>query len=246
VTLRATDSANQLRFADRVLTVTTEDVARAAEAVAWLQPKQIRTQTGSDWQRVYIEPLAGTFSIDDLDPASFRLSAWTGAGNGGELVPNLDGVQKGGDVNENGVPEYRLTFDKKALCALFCNLAEPADGQMTLTARLHDGGMVRAAVAAKFVPEKKRAIKRCGPNPLNPEATVSIETELPGRLRVMVFDVQGRMVRVLLDESNAPAGMRDVTFNGKDTRGRALRAGRYFVRVESPSGRDATTLTILP
>jgi hypothetical protein len=246
VTLRATDATDAGRYAERMVTVTAEDVARTAEAVAWIQPKQIRTQTGSDWQRVYLEPLAGTFSLDDVDPASFRLAAWTGAGNGGEISPKPDGVLKGSDANDNGVLEFRLTFDKKELCALFCNLSEPTDGQMTLTAHLLDGDLVRAPVAVKFVPEKKRAIKRCGPNPLNPEATVAIETDLPGRLRVMVFDVQGRMVRVLLDEANAPAGLREVTFNGKDTRGRSLRAGRYFVRVESPSGPDATTLTILP
>ncbi|HET9952311.1 MAG TPA: Ig-like domain-containing protein [Candidatus Eisenbacteria bacterium] len=246
VTLRASDGADPGRYAERVVTVTAEDVARAAEAVAWLQPKQIRSETGSDWQRVYLEPLAGTFSLDDLDPASFRLTAWAGAGNGGELAPKPDGVTMGFDSNENGVLECRLTFDKKELCGLFGNLTAPTDGLMTMTARLLDGGLVRAAVAAKFVPEKKRAIKRCGPNPLNPEATVAIETEQPGRLRVMVFDVQGRMVRLLLDEANAPAGTREVTFNGKDNRGRALRAGRYFVRVESPSGPDATTLTILP
>ena len=246
VTLRASDGANPARYAERVLTVVTEDLARSAEAVAWMQPKQIRTQTGSDWQRVYLEPLAGTFSLEDLDPASFRLTAWAGAGNGAELSPGPDGVTKGTDANENGLAEFRLTFDKKSLCGLFSNLTEPTEGVMTLTARLLDGGLVRAAVAARFVPEKKRAIKRCGPNPLNPEATVAIETEQPGRLRVMVFDVQGRMVRVLLDEANSPAGTREVTFNGKDTRGGALRAGRYFVRVESTTGPDATTLTILP
>jgi hypothetical protein len=246
VTLRATDAADPTRYADRVLTVVAEDVSRAAEAVAWMQPPQIRSETGSDWQRVYLEPVAGTFALDDVDPASFRVKAWLGAGSGAELAPRLDGVTKGTDANENGVLEYRLTFDKSALVGLFSNVSVPTAGDMTVTARLLDGSVVRATFTAKFVPEKPRAIKRCGPNPLNPEATVSIETTLPGRLRVMVFDVQGRMVRVLLDEANAPAGTRDVVFNGKDDRGRTLHAGRYYVRVESPSGPDATSLTILP
>jgi len=245
VTLRATDAADPSRFSNRVLTVVAEAESRVAAATAWLQPHEIRSETGADWQRVYFEPLEGSFALDDVDPTSFRVVAWPGAGNGAELAPTL-GVLKGTDANDNSVLEYRLTFDKEPLVALFSNVTEPTSGDMTVTAHMLDGTLLRATFAARFVPEKKRAIKRCGPNPLNPEATVSIETELPGRLRVMVFDVQGRMVRVLLDDANAPAGRRDVIFNGKDDRGRTLTAGRYFVRVETPSGPDATALTILP
>jgi hypothetical protein len=51
---------------------------------------------------------------------------------------------------------------------------------------------------------------------------------------------------VLAEESNAPAGSRELRFNGHDDRGRRLRAGRYFVRVESVHGTEATQLTILP
>ncbi|MND05518.1 hypothetical protein D3C83_263570 [compost metagenome] len=54
------------------------------------------------------------------------------------------------------------------------------------------------------------------------------------------------MVRVLHDEANAPAGSREIRFDGHDDRGRQLRAGRYFVRVESTRGLDSTPLTILP
>ncbi len=246
VTLRATDANDALRFADRVLTVLANDAGRTAEAVAWCQPRQIRLETGSDWERVYVEPYLGTFSLDDVDPSSFRLKAWEGAGDGAELAPGVEGVLKGTDVNENGRLEYRLTFKKKDLQKMFANVPEPVDGTLTLSFRLLDGGDVRASFTVRVVPEKKRAIKRCGPNPLNPEAVVAIETELPGRLRVMVFDVHGRMVRVLANEANAPAGLRELHFNGKDDRGRTLRAGRYYVRVESTMAPDSTPLTILP
>ncbi|MEK7347252.1 MAG: putative Ig domain-containing protein [Candidatus Eisenbacteria bacterium] len=246
VTLRATDATDPLRYSDRTLTVVATDAGRAAEAVAWCQPRQIRLQTGSDWERVYVEPLAGTFSLDDVDPVSFRLTAWEGAGNGAELAPSAEGVLKGTDANENGAPEYRLTFKKRDLQGLFERLTEPTDGVLTVSFRLQDGSLVRATFMARVVPEQKRAIKRCGPNPLNPEAVVAVETERDGRLRVLVFDVHGRMVRVLANEANAPAGLRELHFNGKDDRGRTLRAGRYYIRVESTMGPDATALTILP
>lgn len=246
VTLRATDATDPLRYADRTLTVVANDAGRAAEAVAWCQPRQIRLQTGSDWERVYVEPLAGSFSLDEVDPASFRLSAWEGAGNGAELTPLAEGVLKGTDANENGALEFRLTFMKRDLQGLFERLTEPVDGVLKISFRLQDGVLVRATFMARVVPEQKRAIKRCGPNPLNPEAVVAVETERDGRLRVLVFDVQGRMVRVLANEASAPAGLREFRFNGKDDRGRTLRAGRYYIRVESTMGPDATALTILP
>lgn len=246
VTLRATDAGDPFRFAERSITVVANEVARTAEAAAWCQPRQIRLETGSDWERVYVEPLAGTFSLDDIDATSFILTTWEGAGNGVALAPRIDGVLKGTDVNENGALEFRLTFNKRDLQGMFSSVAEPVEGALTVTFRLLDGTSVRATFTARVVPEKKRAIKRCGPNPLNPEAVVAVETEQAGRLRVMVFDVQGRMVRVLANEGSAPAGIREFHFNGKDDRGRTLRAGRYYIRVESTMGPDATALTILP
>lgn len=246
VTLRAADANDALRFADRSLTIVSNAVSREVEATAWCQPRQIRLQTGSDWERVYVEPRNGSFSLDDVDPASFCLKAWEGAGNGAALSPALVDVVKGTDANANGVLEYRLTFWKTDLQGMFEKVENEMDGPLTLEFRFLGGDQVSTTFTARVVPEKKRAIKRSGPNPLNPEAMIAVETDVPGRLRMMVFDVHGRMVRVLANEANAPAGIREFHFNGKDDRGRTLRAGRYYIRVESTRGPDATSLTILP
>jgi len=249
VTLRAADAADPALKAHRSLTVVVNapdpEPEPGPEAVAWVEPRQLRLRTGSDWHRVYLEPLHGSFELADVDPTSFRLSAWEGAGNGSIISPLPGGVKPGTDNNLNGVLEFRLTFDKKDLQPMFENLVEPAEGTMTLEYRV-DGEAVQTTFGLRAVPEKKRAIKRCGPNPLNPMASVAIESEQPGRLRVMVFDVQGRMVRRLLNDPNSPVGTREVWFDGKDDRGRTLHAGRYFIRVETSTARDVTTLTILP
>jgi hypothetical protein len=249
VTLRAADAADPERSAHRTVTVVVNapdpEPEPGPEAAAWVEPRQLRLRTGSDWHRVYLEPLHESFALADVDPTSFRLQAWEGAGNGAVITPLPGGVKLGTDSNLNGVLEYRLTFDKKDLQPMFENLLEPTEGTMTLS-YLVAGERVETTFGLKAVPEKKRAIKRCGPNPLNPMASVAIETEQPGRLRVMVFDIQGRMVRRLLDDANSPVGTREVWFDGKDERGRKLHAGRYFIRVETSTGRDVTTLTLLP
>jgi hypothetical protein len=237
------------RYVDRTFAVVATDVARTVDARAWTRPKQIHLWLGSRWQRFYLEPGNGTGDAGrsaGIDPASVRVWAWEGAGTGSGAAAAAERRLDGTDTDQNGVPEFRFDVMKTDLKAIFANLTEPTDGEITVTAMGLDGVEVRATFQARVIPDKKRAIKRCGPNPLNPEATVEVVTAAEGRLRVMVFDVSGRMVRVLAEESNAPAGSREVRFNGHDDRGRRLRAGRYFVRVESVHGTEATQLTILP
>ncbi|HSQ59054.1 MAG TPA: putative Ig domain-containing protein [Acidobacteriota bacterium] len=246
VVLRLKDGADASRYVDRSVTVKVQESGRVAEARAWTRPKEIHLWLGSSWQRFYLEPGAETFAPADVDPSSIRVSAWEGAGSGGSAMILPGTCVVGTDNDENGVLELRFDVAKSDLGLLFQNLVEPAEGLVTVTATLHGGGPVSATFATRVHPDKKRAIKRCGPNPLNPEAVVEVETDTEGRLRVMVFDVSGRMVRVLHDEANAPAGSREIRFDGHDGRGRQLRAGRYFVRVESTRGLDSTPLTILP
>jgi hypothetical protein len=246
VTLRLKDGADAARYVDRTVTVKVTETGRVAEARAWTRPKEIHLWLGSSWQRFYLEPGAETFAPGDVDPSSIRVAAWEGAGSGGTAMILPGTCVVGTDNDENGVPELRFDVAKSDLGPLFQNLTEPADGVVTVTATLFGGDQVSATFATRVHPDKKRAIKRCGPNPLNPEAVVEVETDTDGRLRVMVFDVSGRMVRVLHDEANAPSGSREIRFDGHDNRGRQLRAGRYFVRVESTRGLDSTPLTILP
>jgi hypothetical protein len=78
---------------------------------------------------------------------------------------------------------------------------------------------------------------RVYPSPLRTSATLSFATSQPGRLRVDMFDLGGRRVRRLLDETAAPAGMHALSISrqgGAD--GRALGAGMYFYRIEAGEG----------
>jgi hypothetical protein len=76
--------------------------------------------------------------------------------------------------------------------------------------------------------EKKRAIKRCGPNPLIPAAVVAVETERVGRMRVLVFDVHGRMVRVLANEAKLTMPVDRVPTNQDFVFGGAVSPFNFF------------------
>ncbi|MCK4236430.1 MAG: T9SS type A sorting domain-containing protein, partial [Candidatus Krumholzibacteria bacterium] len=71
------------------------------------------------------------------------------------------------------------------------------------------------------------------PNPFNPITTIRFDVPKRGRVRLAVYDVQGRLVRVLLD-GEVDAGSRELVWNGKDVGGRNVSSGVYFYSLETP------------
>jgi flagellar hook capping protein FlgD/Big-like domain-containing protein len=70
------------------------------------------------------------------------------------------------------------------------------------------------------------------PNPFR--ARTSFNYYLPdrGAVRLIIYDVSGRVVRTLLDRVQ-DSGAHDVTWDGRDDRGRASSSGIYFARLDS-------------
>ena len=67
------------------------------------------------------------------------------------------------------------------------------------------------------------------PNPFNPRTSVSFSLAEKGRVKVSVYDVDGRLVRVLVDEERE-AGPHTVTWYGRNDAGQALASGVYFMK----------------
>jgi hypothetical protein len=68
------------------------------------------------------------------------------------------------------------------------------------------------------------------PNPFSGTTTLALGLEQPGRVRIDVFDVQGRRIRALLDQM-LPAGNSRVEWNGLDDSGRRVEFGFYVVQM---------------
>jgi hypothetical protein len=243
VTLHAADWADAALGRDVVVTVTVANVETGPLARAWSEADPIKLNIGKPRERVYFEPVRG-FELDDVDPASFLLSAWEGSGTVASIAPISGSVEGAHDRDANGVLELRMDFAKEDLRALFANITETVATDMKLTATLRNGSTVTAHVTTSVVPERG-VIKKVGPNPLNPEAVVTVLLTSDSGLRVRVFDARGRMVRLLMDETSVPAGTHLVRFDGKDDRGKTLASGRYFVQAETPTQKDAMAVTIL-
>ena len=81
------------------------------------------------------------------------------------------------------------------------------------------------------------------PNPFNPNTTIPFTLEESARVRIAVYDVAGRRVRDLLDDRRG-AGAHLARWDGRDTQGRRVPSGAYFVRLDA-EGFAATQKLIL-
>lgn len=73
------------------------------------------------------------------------------------------------------------------------------------------------------------------PNPFNPQTTLRFTLDQPASVHLTVFDLHGRVVRVLVDGEMA-SGIHQVSWDGADASGRAVASGTYLYRLEAQSG----------
>lgn len=88
-----------------------------------------------------------------------------------------------------------------------------------------------ACLEAAEMPERL-ALAPVAPNPFNPRTTISYVLPRAGQLELAIYDLQGRLVRRLLDEVR-PAGEASLEWDGLDGRGNAVSSGVYLVRLRT-------------
>ena len=82
------------------------------------------------------------------------------------------------------------------------------------------------------------------PNPFDAETLVRWNLARNTRVQVDVFDVGGRRVAALLDESR-PAGSGDVRWSGRDGQGSRVAAGVYFVRMRAAGSTQTRRIVLV-
>ncbi len=69
------------------------------------------------------------------------------------------------------------------------------------------------------------------PNPFNPQTTISFEVGMAGPALLQVYDLGGRLIATIVDETIA-AGLHEVDWKGRDAMGRDVPSGVYLSRLE--------------
>lgn len=114
-------------------------------------------------------------------------------------------------------------------------------GSITITL---DGGKFANGGPGRGQNGKGKMHAKVSPNPLNPSTQLSFTLASSGRIRVAVYDTQGRLVRTLLNETRA-AGDHVILWDGTDSRGGKVSSGVYFFRLDAAEGSETVRVTVL-
>lgn len=82
------------------------------------------------------------------------------------------------------------------------------------------------------------------PNPLNPTTTIRFTLPQAARTELAVFDLSGRLVRVLLRGARG-AGAHEVAWDGRDASGQPVGSGVYLYRLEAGRTVETRKLVVL-
>jgi hypothetical protein len=202
-----------------------------------------RLAAGKPTTCVQIEPVSGSFALSDVDLSTIRMVS-SGTGSVSQIFAGSGKTAVDGDRNHNGVGEIAACFSKDDLRLLFVGLSGTNVVTVEIFGDLSTGGSFRAVLEHTVKAKGGALAASVSPNPLNPEGVLSFATSRAGRVHVAVFDLNGRLVRTLLDETRA-AGYQEVVWNGTDGGGRKVASGVYFFRIDSQEGRVVRSATVL-
>ena len=91
------------------------------------------------------------------------------------------------------------------------------------------------ASGAPFPAGATLALQPPWPNPSGSRCTIGFAVPAPGRVRLTLHGVDGRLVRTLVD-GPLPAGPRNTVWDGRDHLGAPVAAGIYFARLATDQG----------
>jgi flagellar hook assembly protein FlgD len=82
------------------------------------------------------------------------------------------------------------------------------------------------------------------PNPFNPKTTISFTVVASGRVTLRVFDLAGRHVRTLMDET-VVSGRHSIEWDGRNDTGRMVGSGVYFYTLEALGGKETRRMHLI-
>jgi PKD domain-containing protein/Big-like domain-containing protein/putative Ig domain-containing protein len=155
-----------------------------------------------------------------------------------------------GDLNRNGIFDLGVDFSGFCLKNLFANTPNNSTVNLIVTGQSQTPTGTTPLRGVKAVTLKKGGngapvLATTYPNPFNPRGTFLFITTRPGNASVRLFDLQGRLVRVLMPSQYLAPGVHDLTVDGHDDQGRSLSSGVYFYRLDSADGATDGSFSIL-
>jgi hypothetical protein len=83
------------------------------------------------------------------------------------------------------------------------------------------------------------------PNPFNPQTVVAFELSREATVSLRIYDLAGRLVRILEPGRSFAAGRHQLEWSGTDGGGRAVSSGVYIVRIDDGQMAQTRRMTLL-
>jgi hypothetical protein len=218
-------------------------INQACPTTVFTTSATIRLGSGKPYWYAYVQPGSGCYANTDVVLSSFVMLY-----SGRQISAAPTKIDVGTDKNGDGIQEIRVAFTKDDLRTLFTGTGL-ANGHNTVTvtiaANLMSGGRLSGDITLDVVNNGSFTIATVAPNPLNPEATLTYTTSRAGFVRIEMYDIQGRLVRKLVDDPAMPAGTHQATIDGRGERDEKLASGVYYLRGYSSEGEFKQLVTIL-
>ena len=101
-----------------------------------------------------------------------------------------------------------------------------------------------ATAVPAAIPAMSPALAPNHPNPFNPRTTISFSLSRRQHVVLSLYDLQGRLVRVLSEHVYSP-GAHEVQWDGRDGAGRSAPSGTYLLRLRAEDGVAARKLMLV-
>ena len=217
----------------------------AVESRAFLKdPNRTRPGAGGSPFCLRVEPVNESYSNSDVNYSSLALiSEGTGSVSRITATPAKNIIE--GDTDGNGVSELAACFSGADVAKLFDQVNGRRTVHVSLEGAVTNGRRFCSGFDMTVVGTGGHLAATVTPNPLNPSGVLTFRTARDGYVRVRMFDLNGRLVRVLADHPLATAGDQEIRIDGRGAHGETLASGAYFYFVETPEGKTRGRIMIL-
>jgi hypothetical protein len=206
------------------------------------------------------DPWTGGTATGDLNPATGHIADLSGAaaGGGGQigltmLVSRAESAVGGGvtgDLVYDGPPpgrppyHFEIPVPNPGFWFIHVTLVNERGHASRITNVVEYDPNNTAVPDLSSLAPRAFGLERGVPNPFSRETRVICAVPRLARVRLAVYDVAGREVRILLDGEMQP-GNHVVPWDGRDQRGGAVASGIYYLKMTAPGFRRTTGVTLL-
>jgi hypothetical protein len=207
---------------------------------------RLTTQAATQWEaQVDADPMDNLYIVwSDQRNGSSNQDIFYRERMGGVWQPEMSLVGAGTDTTNQPQQFPGITHDGTGKAYVtWTDWRLPASTGRNKDVFYKEGIGVVTSVEVTSAPAFSQRLKNY-PNPFNPLTRISFRMERDAQVSLRVYDVQGRLVRTLVDDYLA-AGPRVVEWDGADDRGLPAASGTYYLRLQGGGTYVSRTVNLL-